>query len=150
MTVKDFVDMVMNHLAQESLERPWVYGKKPDRKELAQRFLKAYQLEEKTLSMSDDRIRIDWASKEDKLITAFDLAKTVKDGYWVYSSLVSTEDMLFKRFDDKREAFKDYLNEMKAVRAETKEEFLSSTCSVDALFIDTYRKRCIPNVSDFL
>ena len=150
MTVKDLVDMVMNHLAQESLERPWVYGKKPDRKELAQSFLKAYQLEEKTLSMSDDRIRIDWASKEDKLITDFDLAKTVKDGYWVYSSLVSTEDMLFKRFDDKREAFRDYLNEMKAVRAETKEEFLSSTCSVDALFIDTYRKICIPNVSESL
>ena len=148
MTVKDLVDMVMNHLAQESLERPWLYGKKPDRKELAQRFLKANQLEEKTLSMSDDRIRIDWASKEDKLITDFDLAKTIKDGYWVYSSLVSTENMLFKRFDDKKEAFKDYLTEMKAVRAETKNGFLSSTCSVDALFIDTYRKRCIPNVSE--
>lgn len=100
-----------------------------------------------TFGMSDDCISISWdyeTYQRQGYVNEHDLSNEVKDGYWVYTVFVSTDAIQFDRYDDKAEAFKKYLIENRSAKADGATWHLYFNGSVDALYIDTYRKRCVP------
>ena len=141
MTVGDFIKMVCSH-SYEELEHFCGLTKK----ELYEEYIPSL-LREKVIWMTEDRIALGWdyeAFQERGLVSDVDLARKVKDGFWVYILFVSTEDMLFLRYDNKVEAFKRYQKELQSFKTDGVNARDTFTGTVDALFIDTYKAKCIP------
>lgn len=141
MTVGDFMKMVCSH-SYEELERFCGLTKE----ELYEEYLPSL-LREKVIWMTEDRIALGWdyeAFQARGLVCDANLDREVKDGYWVYILFVSTEDMLFLRYDNKVEAFKRYQKELQSFKTEGVNTRDTFTGTVDALFIDTYKGKCIP------
>ncbi len=141
MTVNDLLKMVCSH-SYEELERFCGLTKE----ELYEKYIPSLLLE-KVIWMTDDRIAFGWnydAFQERGLVNEKDLAREVKDGYWVYILFVSSDDMLFLRYDNKAEAFKKYQKELQSFKTEGAAGRDAFTGTVDALFIDTYKGKCVP------
>lgn len=141
MTIGDLMKMVCSH-SYEELESFCGLTKE----ELYEEYLPSL-LREKVIWMTEDRIALGWdydVFQERGLVSAKDLAREVKDGYWVYILFVSTEDMLFLRYENKFEAFKRYQEELQSFKTEGVNNRDAFTGTVDTLFIDTYKAKCIP------
>lgn len=142
MTVNDLIKMVCDHCYGD-LKWCCSHTKEEFYAEFIPELLKG-----NTFFMSDDCIDISWdyeTYQEKGYVNEQDLAREVKDGYWVYTMFVSTDAIRFDRYDDKMEAFKQYLIKNRSAKADGATWRLYFNGSVDALFIDTYRKKFIPN-----
>lgn len=145
MTVRDLMEMVCDHCFGDL---KWCQSH--TKEEFYAKYIPKL-LRGNTFTMSDDSISISWdyeTFQEKGYVNEQDLAREVKDGYWVYTVFVSTDDIRFDRYDDKVEAFKQYLIENRSAKADGVIWRLYFNGSVDALFIDTYRKRCVPYASN--
>ena len=143
MTVNDLMKMVCDHTFGDA---EWCHSftKEEFYNEFIPRFLKGH-----TFSMGDDFVSIAWnfdIYQEKGYANEQDLAREVKDGYWVYTIFVSTGGMLFERYDDKTEAFRKYQEELKPLKSNGVNKEGLFTGVVDTMFIDTFRKSYIPKL----